>query len=1212
MVVSQTGLFPGHYTPDEDVISVWSRVSDAVASKYSHVMFDAEREPEDNTPPAQLSSTELVTSMMTDEYNLLDAVELGIDVPVLTANIPFQIVERAEVVEKLDAFHVARDTAPVIDLSTQPNFELLRLAKEAEVRGLHPDLVRTANQDRSEEDDDDTKLRSGIRPRHRSDAVGSTTGPLDDVATAKQTLMRHSYENYFSYVRLETEALELDMRQIVTILSCGRIPASVPGIAQSRLAGLCTLNRTPNGQYRGKTICDNAIAVYDPDAETSCLNVNTGTVANVKGKIVEVAKVTCVDGNDVTVEVASTSAVLYLNNDLADFLTIRLLRTLQLTKTVSFNPVRRFINRAGVAACGKTYGIATSLKAGDVALSSTRSSRDELLKTMKRLHDDPQTRDLVVNVDSVCIATVGSYIFKPENKRHRSGVLHLDEAIMMHPGEVYLVAELCGAHTVYCHADPLQLKFIPRVDEFDMQSSAIVWDERTVNLTTRLTPADCVVLNRNPKYGGYGSEYTTMSKVDRSFSVVRLASAQALKTLPLTSSISDEPILFMTWTRDDMRIMRSYGFKDCITVGMSQGGRADHVVLVRIAKFLPASLGENGPQKLVATTRHRRRMEYVVVGQPGKSDWVLDAWNELSGVRDFRRELDHPTMKFETVPEYHAIIGGARIFGGMTIEAMKTAVVDKIVRLAGNSPRDDIVERTGGDVKGEFPVSRNPLQSTRLGVCAHVIQEAYDDALPGVSDERREFDNDVREYSPINFSMHGYFRNNFSVLPKTKQTKTFKPYVMTDAEPPRAVTHRSLLMALNKRNMAAFITRGYESPGIVEKVMRHCLQTYWNGNVDTWLEYFQSHPITVNPKNVKDFISAQTEPTVKAIMQHDLDMAEFEMNKYAMILKSICKAASTVEAAGTWGQPQVIVFMSKAYNAIFGPMMREAFERLLLPCKNNVLVNKGKTVNDLQKHALDFTDGMGATVPTYIENDFSKYDKTQEQTVFKMEMWFYRNIGFDKEFCKMWSDGHEVSSAKSFETGLTMWTMFQRKSGDVTTSLGNTLVNMATVAYAYFDRPEYFQNVKFAWFLGDDSLIATDAITADKIYKRGSSKMASIFNLQAKLIVTKHAYFCGNFIIPTIDGPRLFCDPLRRIAKLGRWDVRFESNFEEHLTALRDQLVGYDDAGLCDVAADVISARLQGVQNETGIRLAIAALSDLQKNPVAFRKLWAVGADVRV
>jgi len=187
----------------------------------------------------------------------------------------------------------------------------------------------------------------------------------------------------------------------------------------------------------------------------------------------------------------------------------------------------------------------------------------------------------------------------------------------------------------------------------------------------------------------------------------------------------------------------------------------------------------------------------------------------------------------------------------------------------------------------------------------------------------------------------------------------------------------------------------------------------------------------------------------------------------------------------------------------------------------------------------------------YLENDFSKFDKSQGRFVFMFEKYMFEQLGMNQELCDAWSEGHRFCKLSSMQTGLMLHVYYQRKSGDATTSIGNAMINTSSVAMAY-----QLSQVKWGAFMGDDSLVAVTEVPHGD---RAVRVLAEVFNLSAKYYITSVPYYLSNFLL--IDNEnrevKMIPDPIKRIEKLSASLPADSPDWEERYKSAKDALNPY-------------------------------------------------------
>ncbi len=75
-----------------------------------------------------------------------------------------------------------------------------------------------------------------------------------------------------------------------------------------------------------------------------------------------------------------------------------------------------------------------------------------------------------------------------------------------------------------------------------------------------------------------------------------------------------------------------------------------------------------------------------------------------------------------------------------------------------------------------------------------------------------------------------------------------------------------------------------------------------------------------------------------------------------------------------------------------------------------------------------------------VELDMYKYDKCQSEFRCAVEYEIWRRLGLDDFLGEVWKHGHRKSTLKDYSAGIKACLWYQRKSGDVTTFIGNSVI----------------------------------------------------------------------------------------------------------------------------------------------------------------------------
>lgn len=337
---------------------------------------------------------------------------------------------------------------------------------------------------------------------------------------------------------------------------------------------------------------------------------------NTSGRFVEVAQ----DGDILTTSAAVSEIMLMPG--MLDFLDFMLQGALLRARVTRVEPRRVFRLVDGVPGCAKSTEITKRWQPGELVAVASRAAAQEL-----------QQKFIAAGKDPSAVRTVGSRIMAKRETAHR---IYVDEGLKLHPGELVLLAELTNAREVCVYGDVNQLGFAPRVPGFKMSEAPMHWEtEYRTNSYTACR--DVVVLLGRLKatergtdidgVGLYPHGFTTSNPVTNSVGLVR---ATNYTDVPRVAGAK-----YITWTQKTKTELTRAGFKDVNTIDEFQGGRAKHVVLVRLEKNLDIALRNSRGQMVVALTRHTEKFTYVTVDQvPATEDLVRRGIERIRAVTD--------------------------------------------------------------------------------------------------------------------------------------------------------------------------------------------------------------------------------------------------------------------------------------------------------------------------------------------------------------------------------------------------------------------------------------------------------------------------------------------------------------------------------------------------------------------------------------------------
>jgi len=496
----------------------------------------------------------------------------------------------------------------------------------------------------------------------------------------------------------------------------------------------------------------------------------------------------------------------------------------------------------------------------------------------------------------------------------------------------------------------------------------------------------------------------------------------------------------------------------------------------------------------------------------------------------------------------------------------------------------------------EVTTSVEIIEPPRMANPLNVIQNAYDKAFPGASLSSRVFDWGMINCQDLKVNMETVrMRLNLTKKLPMKTEVTFDSKLKTAMVPPVQQLLTTTLLATAKRNCNIPTISGVvHTPTLVDDVLHKFLETFCIPHAQVLINKYRDNPITVNEDNVEMWVSRFEDVDLKKLRSSGFTLSDKLIDRYTLSLKKDGKATVEKGAKGKMAYPQVVNASEKGVNGYFSPLLMELRARIMSVLKPNVMLNMRKSSDDIRQF-LNVHEVYGIPV-NYGENDFSKYDKSQDWTCMYIVWSVCALFGFNVLDLDAWINGHIKADSISMPAGIRLLFYLQQRSGDAATALFNSIINMSTVSQTY-DIEEYL----YAMFLGDDSQLAM----LGRIDEAGASeKMAELFNLAAKFEQTPYGAFCSNFIVKIDSECRteFMPDPFKRIEKLSVCRAREESTLDDMYQSYAELMKPYNDYAALkqlDVAVQARYHLSESVMN------TLLALNTLAVSKDEFRKMYS-------
>nr|AQM55304.1 hypothetical protein 1 [Cordoba virus] len=379
----------------------------------------------------------------------------------------------------------------------------------------------------------------------------------------------------------------------------------------------------------------------------------------------------------------------------------------------------------------------------------------------------------------------------------------------------------------------------------------------------------------------------------------------------------------------------------------------------------------------------------------------------------------------------------------------------------------------------------------------------------------------------------------FSRMPvgQRKRFDTLTPEIKTVVGWERVVSYRENLIAMEKRNKNVPLISGTvdvnrTSDEMLEKFVDRCLDK----------NKINRSPLKFTKYYFNDWISRQNTGIEKTIVG-DVSLHKRALNHYNFSIKKQAKPALTIDAVESYAALQTIVYHDKDINAIFCNIFNNIKSRVIRSLRHNLVLFADMNNEQFEFKMNNIVSSMKGKEA--LEIDISKYDKSQGNVALEFECKLMRFFGVEEYYVNLWYNAHILSVVYDKDTKIKALVSYQRKSGDASTFIGNTLFLMAVTAdlidYRYID---------FAAFSGDDSYIIGNGLDQYK----NTQHFALKFNLEVKFYTFRYGYFCSRFLVHFEGRFHFIPDPIKFLVKLGRHNMANFDHVNEYRVSAKDNM----------------------------------------------------------
>jgi hypothetical protein len=445
------------------------------------------------------------------------------------------------------------------------------------------------------------------------------------------------------------------------------------------------------------------------------------------------------------------------------------------------------------------------------------------------------------------------------------------------------------------------------------------------------------------------------------------------------------------------------------------------------------------------------------------------------------------------------------------------------------------------------------------------------------------------------------FFGDYSLVPSASRTKEkiyARPKLSTSSRLRNPIDQYQIIKAYCERNGAVPQIRGNVDSVEMSDMLLDTVIALLDPHL---LQLCKTNPIVANNNSITTWLARQPTAVRNQIASDPDVIDDKDLTRYFFTIKGNAKPDLDASPHARYKSAQTIAYQDKSINAIFCPIMADFTERLVALLNPNIVL-----FNRLSN--ADYVSLVNSICPyerfqsltRFFEIDFSKFDKSQDQTALEFECKLMSALGVADEYVSRWYHMHVRTTLVDIGNKFSSNIEYQRKSGDAGTWVLNTIFQMAVVINAMRLESEILAGRCFATFSGDDSLVFIDdllPINVDHV----SNTCANIFNLEVKLLNFKTPYFCSKFFLPTPHGVLFIPDVVKTLVKLGRRDLISIEHAKEYFISFSDNNSPLMDAYQWPTISKCVADRYAVAGDHS---ILIHAIATIAADEEKFLSLW--------
>lgn len=439
---------------------------------------------------------------------------------------------------------------------------------------------------------------------------------------------------------------------------------------------------------------------------------------------------------------------------------------------------------------------------------------------------------------------------------------------------------------------------------------------------------------------------------------------------------------------------------------------------------------------------------------------------------------------------------------------------------------------------------------------------------------------------------------NAAAIGSQKSKRVYESNLVTMMPPKGVNSTESTIVALATRN--ANIPQIYDSTDPVtvwDESVVPALDAYLGPYGRSKAEHFRQHPIIADFEAIGDWLESRDPAVYKRLLSLDLDPTDMDLSEYETMLKLDKKPLLKRGNGHVLKPAQTVNYHTKEKVAHWSPFFRKAATRFTSLVQHRAVVSMMKSPEDLQAEINRKLQGYNGDDMCIVACDHSSYDKSQARVARYVEMRFYvEYLGLSQDLVDQWWTGQADGRLRATAAGVRLFIELQRRTGDATTALGNTVLNFLSFVTILSD---YNDQAIVDGFMGDDMVRFSKVLIEDVDLEKS---MNSLFNFSVKEIKKSVAYYLSGALVKVSDRWWWVPDVYKTLQKLGRSVPAEPDQFAELHQSFADRMGVIGDQARADATAAAMANWYDRPFGEA-IEL-VTSLWTLAKSRATFRSVW--------